>query len=197
MLQTSESRLRDIINKSITERAADNSLNEKIILLEKEKNEFLTEIANLKSTLISKSDEIKTLEKSLISCQEELGVKIDYIKQHELSLDSQNSQMIVLESQVQQLEANKVLQEQMLQAKNEEIQLKRRNETRLLDLNTSLSTKNKQLEDDVKMLKANYCFDYIPDTVQSLTILEYTVIQGIEMCYCELQQKSVGMFSNP
>ena len=96
----------------------------------------------------------------------------------------------------------------MLQAKNEEIQLKwemvvialmcrRRNETRLLDLNTSLSTKNKQLEDDVKMLKANYCFDYIPDTVQSLTILEYTVIQGIEMCYCELQQKSVGMFSNP
>ena len=64
-------------------------------------------------------------------------------------------------------------------------------------MNTSLSAKNKQLEDDVKLLKANYSFDYIPETVQSITILEYTVIQGIEMCYCELQQKSVGTFSNP
>lgn len=96
----------------------------------------------------------------------------------------------------------------MLQAKNEEILLKwekdvvvlmirRRNETRLLDLNTSLSSKNKQLEDEVKILKANYSFDFIPNTVQSITILEYTVIQGIEMCYCELQQKSVDVFSNP
>ena len=81
-----------------------------------------------------------------MNVQDELAEKVDYIvvtnqyhdnyqKKNSLSLENQDSQMVYLENQVQQLEMNRVdkyfnnnyqqkLQEQMIQAKNDEISLK-------------------------------------------------------------------------
>ena len=58
------------------------------------------------------------------------------------------------------------------------------------------SKKNKELESKVQSLTNEYDLSWIPGNVYAISILEFTVIHGMEMCFCELKAKAVGSFGS-
>ena len=132
---------------------------------------------------IEKTEEAKTAQRELGNVQEQLREKMasmvsdihkwnDEQTQNSLSLQSQSSQLAAMEAQVMQYQTNQQTNERLLQAKNDEIMLKqvreggrvmhrRRNETRLLDLNRTLQNKNAELEKRVETLRREYATDCV------------------------------------
>ena len=193
-LQANETQLRLIINQSVERRSQDNILHERILALEHERNESLTDLAKTKASLIEKADEIKSLQNQLNDARSQLQEKIAYMNHNNLSLQSQSSQLEALESQMSQLQINLKLQQQMIQAKDDEIVLKRRNETRLLDLNSSLQSKNTDLEKQIESLRYSFATDWVGMDVTNVEVLLHVVVENQDMCYCRLTYPTVGSF---
>lgn len=88
-----------------------------------------------------------------------------------------------MESQLAQLQTNAKMQEQLLRAKEDEVLLKwermggckrrRRNETRLLDLNGSLRTKTEDLEKQVASLRHDFAPDFVGSDAIGSGVLRY------------------------